>query len=358
MNNQKLQNDIETLNAAYTHVSLDASEKVMVKNRLFAEVDTHVPALKPVRSPWSQTFFYLRAVSVAALVLVLIGTPVAFAAEKSLPGDTLYGIKTSVNEEVRAAFVSDDARDEYYQSLLAKRASEVRVLAKRGALSVQAVEDLHDVLKDNVESALETSEASGEPEEEVLQDHQTIVVLVSLSKEIIDPVVDAVTEQQDKFEEIQAHAVSALAKHVADLDQAEEAVAETVLTELTEDVQQQLEDEGEEALVLEQDDVAVVDESEVSVAAIQVEATATLVAPVPQAVKQIVPPVVSRVPSEHVDQLLKVREQIARRQAEQVIDALVTEFEDEEKNTEQEVEVDSLPVSEDMAPASSSVENE
>jgi len=188
MNNPKLQKDFENATTAYKQVSLSVSEKEMLKEKIFTAIDTEISqpvSREAILSPFMSWSLYLRVVPAALLIVLLVGTPVAFAAEHSLPGDTLYSFKTKINEEVVGAFVSKTEKDEYYESLLTKRASEIRVLAKQGKLDDERLAIFEEILEDNVHDAIATSVASEESPKEILQDHQAIVALLTFNEEVL-----------------------------------------------------------------------------------------------------------------------------------------------------------------------------
>lgn len=80
---------------------------------------------------------YLNALVIAALTLGGGGT--VLAAQHSIPGDTLYPVKISVNESVRAAFaVGANAEARLAADLLAERVEEAQALAGEGRLDAEA----------------------------------------------------------------------------------------------------------------------------------------------------------------------------------------------------------------------------
>lgn len=184
MNNQKLQNDIDNLKSDYNQLSLSVDEKINLKNKLFSQIDS-VAVSRPVVSPFMSWSFYFKAVPAFVLMFAIVGAPISFAAERSLPGDVLYTVKVKVNEEVAAAFVPKKEKDEYYQKLLNKRVTEMKTLAKTGDLDTDALEDISNTLEDNVNNVLVALGESEEPVEDVLQSHQEVLALIELNEEII-----------------------------------------------------------------------------------------------------------------------------------------------------------------------------
>ncbi len=88
----------------------------------------------------------MRAVYASALALVLIistGSGAAFAAERALPGDILYPIKTQVSEPVAVALaVSTEDQARVHATLAVRRATEAAALAQKGTLSDAQAETL------------------------------------------------------------------------------------------------------------------------------------------------------------------------------------------------------------------------
>ncbi len=67
------------------------------------------------------------------LALVMSGAGVSYAAEDSLPGEMLYPIKVSFNEEVQSAIIVDDLEQvEWQKARVERRLQELGTLAKEG----------------------------------------------------------------------------------------------------------------------------------------------------------------------------------------------------------------------------------
>ena len=81
-------------------------------------------------------FFSARSVVSSLIVLVvLVSTGTAYAAQGALPGDPLYKIKISVNEQIETALAATPVQKAHVQAALAtRRVEEAEVLAERGAL--------------------------------------------------------------------------------------------------------------------------------------------------------------------------------------------------------------------------------
>lgn len=86
-------------------------------------------------------FAHLRSrfmiAGMAALALMVTGGT-SYAAQGSVPGDTLYPVKVEVNETVRSAFAfSNEAKAVLQAKLAAERLEEAETLAARGQLNAE-----------------------------------------------------------------------------------------------------------------------------------------------------------------------------------------------------------------------------
>lgn len=80
----------------------------------------------------------VRSVSLAALVILIGGGGIAFAAQNALPGDALYPVKTGMTEKVLAfTLFSDQAKAEYDIDLAQLRLQETETVAAQNKLNGQ-----------------------------------------------------------------------------------------------------------------------------------------------------------------------------------------------------------------------------
>lgn len=89
------------------------------------------------------SFLKQRAMPIVAIMLavMLAGGGVSFAAEQSLPGDALYPVKVSVNEEVREAFtLRQEAKAEWQIRRAERRLEEAEQLSVDGKLDAETRE--------------------------------------------------------------------------------------------------------------------------------------------------------------------------------------------------------------------------
>jgi hypothetical protein len=97
-----------------------------------------------VRQSWSSTFV------VAALILMLAGGGVAFAAEVTLPGDRLYPVKVEVTEPLRDSLAFSVSAKAYLEELkIERRLTEAAKLAAEGRLT--------DSINDQIQTRIQQS---------------------------------------------------------------------------------------------------------------------------------------------------------------------------------------------------------
>lgn len=109
-----------------------------MRARLLAEMQT-VPTA-PILSPYTRfmrTLVYVQRPALAALlVLVLVGGGTAFAAERALPGDALYGVKVSVIEPAIGSLQSTpSAQADWQVHLASTRLAEASVVANSPSIA-------------------------------------------------------------------------------------------------------------------------------------------------------------------------------------------------------------------------------
>lgn len=147
------------------HVPLTDTERAHMRALL-----SEYAALKPppAHSP-SRTHALLHALlprgknilaAAAAACCVLASTGVAFAAEGSLPGSLLYGIKVNVVEPIQTAFVfTPQAQATWQETLAMRRLNEAVTLASKGDLSTSTEERLAVRFSTSARAAINGAEA-------------------------------------------------------------------------------------------------------------------------------------------------------------------------------------------------------
>ncbi|PSO45517.1 MAG: hypothetical protein BRC22_00815, partial [Parcubacteria group bacterium QH_9_35_7] len=97
--------------------------------------------------------------SIVAAAMVLIGGGTSVAAQDAMPGDTLYPVKTNVNEEVVSALqLSSKAKAEYESKLADRRLEEVSQLAAEGRLSSEAATEAREEFEESANTTISSTQ--------------------------------------------------------------------------------------------------------------------------------------------------------------------------------------------------------
>ncbi len=162
-------------------VSLKASERRELRERVLSYMEYHplpkqadvfVPKrldgiLSEPTIPFSFNFRskYTR-IAAGVFAIVVIVTP--FVAERSVPGDTLYLVKTNLNESIQGTLVTTPyEKIEFETKLMERRIAEARVLADEGKLTEEVKTKIADTVKEHADAVqdgiaeLRTSDADG-----------------------------------------------------------------------------------------------------------------------------------------------------------------------------------------------------
>lgn len=133
-------NKFEEIIKKTKQIRLNPEERSEIRARL------SVIAGIPQTSRFS-VFRFLRPIPIMAgfLIVAVTGGGVSLAAENSLPGDVLYPIKVSVNEEVRAALtISKEKKDEWSAQRAERRLEEAEKLDEEGRLDAEKIARLSE----------------------------------------------------------------------------------------------------------------------------------------------------------------------------------------------------------------------
>ncbi len=132
----------------------------------------------PTKRTWNVFGFAPMPLIAASLMIVVSGTSVAGAAESALPGDLLYPIKVSVNEEVRAVLaVSPQAKAEVAVTRAERRIAEIEVLSARGEFDETIKTDLDERLDAHVLAAEEYTSTADEDRIDSTRERRLLAVL-------------------------------------------------------------------------------------------------------------------------------------------------------------------------------------
>lgn len=123
------------LNAYQSFKPLKTAERNVSHHRL--------PEVKPLMGFLS--IFNTKPMNIIATLVIaaLVGGGTTYAAEASVPGDTLYGLKTGLTENVRGALaLNTEARAEFESWRAERRLAEAEKLSARGSFSEERRADL------------------------------------------------------------------------------------------------------------------------------------------------------------------------------------------------------------------------
>ncbi|KND51370.1 MAG: hypothetical protein ABA06_03610 [Parcubacteria bacterium C7867-001] len=146
-------NDLHShLIRASRDIKLSDDERTLMRQTLTARFP------RAVVSPYWNPLF-MRTSAVFAL-FILIGGSTVFASDTSLPGDTLYGVKTSLVEPTQGFFAqTPEAKVSWNTKLVSRRIEEAEELAAGDKLSDRAAEQLALHIDTNVKAAQEARSA-------------------------------------------------------------------------------------------------------------------------------------------------------------------------------------------------------
>jgi len=132
--------DIQKELGGLRHISLSKDEKQTMREKITEHMSYKPMRSENTRETASYSFWFVwmrRPMPVIAAVLVfLVGGGAVAAAEGALPGDVLYPIKISVNEEVRGVLaLSSEAKASWNISRAERRLQEATFLSADGRLT-------------------------------------------------------------------------------------------------------------------------------------------------------------------------------------------------------------------------------
>ncbi len=129
-------NKLPNLNQEIKAQKLTLEEKAALRATILSYM-TEYPRVqnKPLKSFWLLQHRTWGVSLVFALILVVSVSSVSYAAEYSLPGETLYGLKINVTEPLRATLQTTTEKQARWESaLVERRLAEAQLLADSGEL--------------------------------------------------------------------------------------------------------------------------------------------------------------------------------------------------------------------------------
>jgi hypothetical protein len=156
--------DLNNLKHEAKKLRLTSHEKSQIRARIFGAPSP----LKPHASPYvflSYFSYHTRMVLAGLLLFVMVGGGTVSAAAGSLPGDTLYGVKLSINEKVEMLMAQDTSSKAALEVRLAeRRVEEAQSLAAEGRLESAVAESLGASVEAHVAQAQTLAQESEDAE--------------------------------------------------------------------------------------------------------------------------------------------------------------------------------------------------
>jgi hypothetical protein len=157
MNNHPLNN----IKQAAEQIRLSERERAVMRTNLIAVMGrSGAGAAERAHAARTPYFFFAspmllgRAMSLAALMIIVLGGTTTYAAQGALPGGVLYPVKIYVNEGVAGALaVSDQAKLSYHTGVAQERLKEAEALAAEGKLDATTTAQLETNFNDHLAQA-------------------------------------------------------------------------------------------------------------------------------------------------------------------------------------------------------------
>jgi hypothetical protein len=141
------------------------------KDAIRARLEAYAQPAEPVFARWMMT--WKRATASLAAALSLGSMSLCYAAEYTVPGDTLYPVKTTINEPVMGSFslLSPEARAAWKVRVTERRLWEQQLLLARGAdpATIAALQEAIDALLQEAQAALQQWAAENPEKAQQLQ---------------------------------------------------------------------------------------------------------------------------------------------------------------------------------------------
>ncbi len=189
-------------------------------------------------------------VIVALLVAALLGGGTSYAAQGALPGDTLYPVKTHVNEPVQEALAfSTQAKADVEANIAEERLSEAEKLAQRGTLSTTTAAQLAADFANHLQkSETNAHQLAGKDPASAAETDSSLAARIAAHKDILEA-LSSENEDAPAINGIVASLTAHLAQH------GEEGIASTTAAQLPDQAFASLQDRAQSRFADAQDAV-------------------------------------------------------------------------------------------------------
>ena len=208
-------------------IRLRASERNDLRERLTSYMEYHplpaemktaikTPIKKQVEEIVSEPFkaisinmTYVRSFAGVFAICMVVGVPII--AEKAVPGDMLYAVKTQITEEVRASLkLSPYAKVEWETERLERRVAEARLLATEGKLTPETEATVALAVKAHTDAANQEIAVMRETDEDgAAMAEIAFASAMEVQSEVLEGHIEKDPDTSDSVE--QGHSVVVLA---------------------------------------------------------------------------------------------------------------------------------------------------
>lgn len=202
-------------------IALTESERDEMKKDIRQYVEGHpIPEQK-----FSWATLFRTVVAPALFCIAVIGGGV-LAAEGAMPGDVLYPVKVSVNEQIRAAFVSTPEGEARLESeILQRRLAEVEQLAAENQLDARIRLDLERRVQSQINEAQEQIKKL-ERNEELNDIKSELNATLRIHGRILKSLSDRSTTTQEQVREVLRSVEEEVAAEVSEIEEGEDVDAQ------------------------------------------------------------------------------------------------------------------------------------
>ncbi|MCC7436416.1 hypothetical protein IT402_00880 [Candidatus Nomurabacteria bacterium] len=174
----------------FKNVNLSDQERFVLRAKIAKSIQT-------LESKPKVSYFYsgiqhgLRISLSTFLFIVFVGGSVSVVADNSLPGDALYPIKISVNEQIKGALIKNpEAKISYQTTLIDNRLTEIKTLAASKTLTKAKQETAQKALDSHIESlSKQLGTLSDEKPKEALKVTASLEESLKAQKEDLEKIV-------------------------------------------------------------------------------------------------------------------------------------------------------------------------
>ncbi len=167
-------------------VRMRPDEKSAIRARLYAVVyGREAGSRKQEARSWVSVFFRPIPMLASLMIALLVGGGVSFASENSLPGDLLYPIKVSINEEIRSKLaLSVEAKADWEVTRVDRRLTEAEKLSDKGRLTSEQQEKVQIAFDKHAIAAQSRATAKvNEKIEKIARKHEKMIARITKQPE-------------------------------------------------------------------------------------------------------------------------------------------------------------------------------